>query len=95
MPVYTLQQGEVAELDGDVVGAGGFQGLMRRLQEGLNAETGEVTVSDEDAERIRRCLRGDYGQGGWQDAIARLWTRDGMTPGAPRAALGAAHLSRR
>ena len=75
MPVYNLQQGEAAELDGDVVGTGGFQALLRRLQEGLNAETGEVTVSDEDVDRIRRCLRGDYGQGGWEDAIARAFGR--------------------
>ncbi len=74
MPQYTLNEDEVAELDVEVAGTGGFQDLMRRLQGGFNAETREIDVSDADDERIRRYCT-DYGPGGWQARIARAFRR--------------------
>ena len=74
MPRFTLNEKEMAELDVPVNGTGGFQDLMRRLQLDLNTETGEIDVSDADVERISRyCTQ--YGQGGWQDRLARAFHR--------------------
>ena len=74
MPQFTLNREEMAQLDVPVAGDGGFQALLRRLQLDLNTETGEICVSDTDVARISRyCTQ--YGQGGWQDRLARAFHR--------------------
>ena len=74
MPTFILNAQEMAELDVRITGDGGFQTLMRRLQVDLNQETGEITVAEEDVERLRRyCTQ--YGQGGWQDRFVRAFRR--------------------
>ena len=74
MPTFILNDQEMEELNVPVTGIGGFQAMMRKLQGGLNRETGEITVSDEDVDRLRRyCTQ--YGQGGWQDRLARVFHR--------------------
>ena len=74
MPRFVLNDEEMRELDVRVTGTGGFQDLMRRLRLALNTETGEIDVADADVERIRRYCT-DYGQGGWQDRLARAFHR--------------------
>ena len=74
MPTFILNEQEMVELDVRISGEGGFQALMRRLQVDLDRNTGEITVADEDVERLRRyCTQ--YGQGGWQDRFARAFHR--------------------
>jgi len=53
--------------------AGGFQGLLHRLREGLAADTNEINISDEDVERIQRAIL-EKG-GGWQYKLARVFER--------------------
>ena len=72
-PTFILNENEMAELDGEALTGGGFQDLTRRLQLALDRQTGEIEVADEDVERIRRYCT--YGQGGWQDPIARAFRR--------------------
>lgn len=72
--MFMLNENEMRELDLEAVGDGGFQTLIRRLQTNLNRGTGEIKVSDTDVVRLRRYCT-DYGQGGWQDRLARAFRR--------------------
>ena len=74
MPRFVLNQDEMTELDVPAEGTGGFQALMHRLQADLNRETGEICVSDEDVDRLRRYCT-DYGPGGFQGRFARAFRR--------------------
>jgi len=51
-----------------VRGSGGFQSLLRRLQNGLDSDTGVLEISESDMEK---CIRytADYGEGGFQDRL--------------------------
>lgn len=53
---------------------GGFQGFLVRLQEKTNRATGEITLDDEDLERIPRYAF-DYKQGGWEDRLKAIFGR--------------------
>ncbi len=74
MSMFILNENEMTELDLEAVGDGGFQTLIRRLQTNLNRGTGEIEISDADVVRLRRYCT-DYGQGGWQDRLARAFRR--------------------
>ena len=74
MPTFTLNTTEKAELDTIAVGDGGFQTLIRRLQDSLNPGTGEIHVSTEDVARLRAYCN-NYGAGGWQARLKRAFSR--------------------
>ena len=74
MPEFILNEEEIAELNKPVRGIGGYEALLRRLHEGLNQETGAIQVSERDTDRIRQYCA-DYGQGGFQDRLARIFHR--------------------
>lgn len=63
-----LNQDEVARLLRPVSGQGGFQNLLRRLQKKLDRQTGQIEISPNERERIRRWSSG-YGAGGFQDQL--------------------------
>ncbi len=51
-----------------VKGSGGFQSLLRRLQESLDKETDVLNICESDMEKYFR-YTSDYGQGGFQDRL--------------------------
>ncbi|MTI95925.1 MAG: hypothetical protein FH749_10655 [Firmicutes bacterium] len=55
----------------EVKGSGGFQSLLRRLQQGYNPEANTYTLNSEDIEAIIRYAT-RYNQGGWQDRLRPL-----------------------
>jgi hypothetical protein len=54
-----------------VVGDGGHQSLLRKLQANTDRATGEMTVGQPEIERIVR-YRKKYGQGGFQDRLKTM-----------------------
>jgi hypothetical protein len=80
MITVTITTGEMEFLDRQSPGTsqdGGFQSLLVRLQRNINRTTGELSLSDQDLERIARYAF-DYGNGGWE---ARLVGAFGRTLG--------------
>ena len=53
---------------------GGYQGLLVRLQNNTNPDTGALRLTPEDLERIRRYAF-DYGNGGWEDRLTAIFAR--------------------
>ena len=51
-----------------VIGSGGFQSLLRRLQNGLDKKSGVLDISESDMEK---CVRytANYGPGGFQERL--------------------------
>jgi hypothetical protein len=74
MPHFELNADVVAELDRPVVGVGGFQTFLRRLQEQLNHATREIKLSDDDLTNIAHYAF-DYQQGGWQERLLLVFGR--------------------
>lgn len=74
MKQVVLNDAEKAELMRATAGQGGWQGLIEGLQAKLNQQTGEITLSDEDIERVRRYAF-DYGNGGWEGQLRRIFQR--------------------
>ncbi len=64
-----LSSDDMAALARAVKGEGGFQDLLRLLQERRQNST--LRVSHHEAERIVR-YAGDYGPGGWEDRLRRI-----------------------
>lgn len=62
-----LDSEAVQALTRPVVGSGGFQSLLRRLQQGLGPD-GTLTLGPEDVSTISRYVH-DYGQGGFQGRL--------------------------
>ena len=54
-----------------VVGSGGHQSLLRKLQANLHRATGILTIEEEEIHRIIR-YRKKYGQGGFQDRLRTM-----------------------
>lgn len=69
-----LTAAEVQILMQHVEGNGGWQSLFRRLQGGYNSTTREITVSDEDVDRLRDYCN-EYGDGGWQGRLRQIFSR--------------------
>ena len=63
-----LTQDEIERLLRPVSGQGGFQSLLRGLQEKLDRQNGEIEISEREQERIRKWTSG-YGAGGFQDQL--------------------------
>ncbi len=71
----TLSMAAADRLRKPVVGEGGFQSLLRRLQRCLHGNT--LVITDPDLiERMNR-YRADYGSGGWQGRLGLLGERQG------------------
>jgi hypothetical protein len=66
-----LTDDELGRLLKPVMGVGGWQGLLRKLQRQLQAPV--LTLTPQDRVRIRR-YRDKYGSGGWQGRL-RFLTR--------------------
>lgn len=62
-----LDPDAILALTRPVVGSGGFQSLLRRLQQGL-ASDGTLTLGPGDVATISRYVH-DYGQGGFQGRL--------------------------
>jgi hypothetical protein len=63
-----MQQDPAVENDG------GWQGLLGRLQKGVNQSTGFLTIIPKDVERIPRYAF-DYGNGGWENTLKAIFGR--------------------
>ena len=74
MPWFDLKPDEIAELDRPVVGVGGFQSLIRRLQKQVNHATGEIKLSDDDLTNIQH-FAFDYEEGGFQNRLLLIFGR--------------------
>ena len=73
----TLNPVEIAALDEQdpsTKSHGGWQGLLVKLQRQLDRTTGELKLDDRDQIRIPQYAF-DYGQGGWEDRLVRIFGR--------------------
>lgn len=69
MPVvFQLEQDEIQILTREINGQGGFQTLLRELEENLIAANGKLELSDELLGKTIRYLT--YGGGGFQGRLA-------------------------
>ena len=73
MPTVILNDDERIALNEPIAGQGGFQALLLRFQDEVQS-TGELQLSDADADTIRR-YRNEYGAGGWQERLDRIFGR--------------------
>ncbi len=71
---FILNPTEEAALLKPVVGQGGFQSFMRRLQKQYRRGTQELKVSDDDVENVPHYAF-DYDQGGWEDDLKTIFER--------------------
>jgi hypothetical protein len=55
-------------------GDGGWQSLLVGIQRALNEQTGEVTLTESQMERIQRYAF-NYGNGGWEDRLSGIFGR--------------------
>ena len=76
MPVYTLSDDEVSRLKKWVVGVGGMQTYLRRLQNCLNGNT--LTVSPHDLDMTCRYIEKMGDDGGWQKQIPSKLREDAL-----------------
>lgn len=53
-------------------GQGGFQGLIEKLQNSVDKDTGRIYVSQDDVERIKD-YHNKYGGGGFQGRLAQIF----------------------
>lgn len=75
-----LSPSELASLLRPIVGDGGFQTLLRKLQGQVDRASGILRVSSSDHEKMIRYKR-EYGLGGFQDRIPeRYWGDADDTP---------------
>ena len=74
MKRIVLDNDEIAELMRPIVGQGGWQGLLERLQALLDQATGEMNLSDEERGCICRHAF-DYGNGGWENRLRQIFGR--------------------
>ena len=73
--ILELSERELAELDKPVHGSGGFQSLLRRLQEHLDREQSILRVTPDLAALIVRYSGQQYGSGGFQERLRRIVQR--------------------
>jgi len=69
-----LNKSEMSELMKPNAGSGGWQSLLEGLQGKVNSQTGEITLTDTDLERIQRYAF-DYGNGGWESRLIAVFGR--------------------
>lgn len=66
-----LSKEDLVELNKPIVGEGGFQDLLRRLQGYIVPNTNSVRIPIEELETLVRYAM-SYGQGGWQGRLTSL-----------------------
>jgi hypothetical protein len=69
-----LNADELAELNRQPQGSGGFQSLIKRLQSQVNPATREVRLTDTDVEELQHYAF-DFKQGGFQDRLVAIFGR--------------------
>lgn len=69
-----LNQQEISELMQEQAGRGGFQTLMRTLQNNVNLNNGSVILNRYNLERIMRYAF-NYKNGGWQIKLRKIFGR--------------------
>lgn len=74
MKQIVLNQSEMNELRKPNAGSGGWQSLLEALQGKVNYQTGEITLTNTDIERIQRYAF-DYGNGGWESRLIAVFGR--------------------
>lgn len=74
MKKIILNQSEMKELRKPNAGSGGWQSLLGGLQRKVNYQTGEITLTEADLERIQRYAF-DYGNGGWESRLIGVFGR--------------------
>jgi len=75
--LITLNQDEISILDRQDPSTrtnGGFQSFLVSLQERLDRDTGEISLTDKDLRRIPQYAF-DYAQGGWEDRLNAIFSR--------------------
>jgi hypothetical protein len=70
----TLDPMEMTELLKPISGEGGYQSLLRALQGRLDRTSGALRLERDELDRIRRYAF-EYGQGGWEDRLRRIFGR--------------------
>jgi hypothetical protein len=73
-----LNESEIASLfiqPAETKGDGGFQSLLVGFQERIARDTGKLTLSDRDLERISMYAF-DYGNGGWENRLLAIFGRN-------------------
>lgn len=78
MRIVTLTNDEIAVLDRqdpNTASDGGFQGFIVDLAQRVDRGTGQLMLNGDDLERIPRYAF-DYGQGGWEDRLTRVFGRN-------------------
>ena len=73
---------ELRQQESHTADDGGFQSLLVKLQGQLDPDTCVLLLDDDDLERIPRYAY-DYGQGGWEDSLERIFRRT-LGPGLGR-----------
>lgn len=66
-----LTEAEAEAMMRPVVGQGGFQSLLRKLQKAYDRKSRTVTIEGEQIEQINRYST-EYGQGGFEDRLAGI-----------------------
>lgn len=74
MEKIVLNQSEMNELRKPNAGSGGWQSLLEGLQGKVNYQTGEITLTKTDLERIQRYAF-DYGNGGRESRLIAVFGR--------------------
>ncbi len=75
MQIINLNRHEQAALRSSYTfGSGGFQSLLRKLNNQLDAATGRLILEAADAERVLRYALG-YGNGGWEARLTSVFGR--------------------
>jgi hypothetical protein len=69
-----LNQDEIDYLFRPISGQGGFQGLLKRLRVRLDKNSGKLTLTKGDLERIPRYAF-EYGNGGWEGRLRGIFGR--------------------
>ncbi len=74
MPFFDLMSNELEVLNIRPEGQGGFQGLIEKLQNSVDKDTGRIYVSQDDVARIKD-YHNKYGGGGFQGRLIQIFGR--------------------
>lgn len=72
--ILNLNKDEIAELDREVNGVGGFQDLLRDLQGRVNHAVGTIKLTEDDLVHIPH-VAFDYKQGGFEERLMKILGR--------------------
>lgn len=72
MPFFNLTAEQLEILNIKPEGQGGFQGLIEKLQNSVDADTGRIYVSQDDVARIKD-YHNKYGGGGFQGRLIQIF----------------------